>query len=221
MAQPSFAERLSRYAVALPFAYRGPGRDAVPPAVGWARDLSERGAWIELPEALAVATDLEVRFGTGADTPWLPAQVAWAHPEPARPRCHLHGLTFARLTPAQTDHLRALLAQERPRGTLRCYCGLAVNCRRPDGVGGALHGQIRDLSEGGAALRLPARVPPGTPLRVDAETAFGTITAEAQVVWAEAPASLPPGALFRHGVRFRRVGMASGLPLSVFLAGLR
>ena len=221
MAQPSFAERLSRYAVALPFAYRAPGIDAVPPAAGWTRDLSERGAWVELPEALAVATDLEVRFGTGADTPWLPAQVAWAHPEPTRPRWYLHGLTFARLTPAQTDHLRALLAQERPRGTLRCYCDLAVSCRRPDGVGGALHGQIRDLSEGGAALRLPARMPPGTPVRVEAETAFGAITAEAQVVWAEAPAALPRGALFGHGLRFRRVAMASSLPLSVFLAGLR
>ena len=221
MAQPSFAERLSRYAVALPFAYRGSGMDAVPPACGWARDLSEHGAWVELREALAVATDLEVRFGTGADTPWLPAQVAWAHPDPARRWCHLHGLAFARLTSAQTDHLRTVLTQERPRGTLRRYCDLAVICERPDGVAGVLRGQIRDLSEGGAALRLPVRVPPGTPIRVDTETAFGAITAEAQVVWAEAPAALPRGALFRHGVRFRRVGMASGLPLSVFLAGLR
>jgi PilZ domain len=221
MGEMSFGERLSRYAVALPFAYRGPGMDAVPPALGWARDLSERGAWVELPEALAVATDREVRFGTGGGSPWLPAEVVWVRSEPTRRWCHLHGLAFARLTPAQTDHVRALLAQERPRGTLRCYCALAVRCQRPDGVGGALCGQIRDLSEGGAAVRLPARMPPGTTVRLNAQTAFGAIAAEAQVVWAEAPASLPPGALFRHGLRFRRVAIASGLPLSLFLAGLR
>jgi hypothetical protein len=221
MGQLSFAERLSRYSVTLPFAYRGPGMDAVPPVLGWARDLSERGAWVELPEALAVTTELEGRFGTGGETPWLPAQVIWARSDHTRPERHLHGLTFARAMPAQKDHLRALLAQERPRGTLRRYCSLAIRCQRPDGVGGALCGQIRDLSEGGAAVRLPARVPPGTPVHVDAETAFGAITADAQVVWAEAPASLPPGALFRHGLRFLRLAMTSSLPLSALLAGLR
>ncbi len=221
MGQMSFAERLSRYAVALPFAYRRPRMDTVAPSLGWARDLSERGAWVELPEALAIATDLEVRFGTGGGLPWLPAEVVWVRSEPTRRWCHLHGLTFARLAPAQGNYLRALIAQERPSETLRRYCGLSVICQRPDGVGGALRGQIRDLSEGGAAVRLPARVPPGTAVRVAAETAFGAITAEAQVVWAEAPGSLPPGALFRHGLRFRRVAMASGLPLSLFLAGVR
>ena len=205
----------------LPFAYREPGMDAVPPLLGWARDLSERGAWVELPEALAVATEIEGRFGTGRDTSWLPAKVIWARREDTREGCHLHGLTFARVTPAQKDYLRALLTEERSRGTLRRYCGLAVRCQRPDGVGGALCGQMRDLSEGGAAVRLPARVPPGTPVHVDADTAFGAITADAQVVWAEAPASLPRGALFRHGLRFLRLAMASSLPLSAFLAGLR
>lgn len=220
MGEPSLAERLSRYAVAVPFAYRGPGRESARP-LGWTRDLSERGAWVELPEAFGVATDLEVRFQTRGEPPWLPAQVVWVRPEPTRQSLHLHGLTFARMTPAQGRTLRAILTEERPRRASRWYCSLAVTCQRRDGDGGVLRGRTRDLSEGGVAVRLPAPVAPGTPLRVSVETGFGVITADAEVVWTVASAPPTPGALFRHGLRFVRLGVASDLPLSLLLAGLR
>ena len=221
MGATSFAERLSRYAVTVPFAYRGPGRAEVPGTLGWTRDLSERGAWVVLPEVLATATEIEVRFRTRGDPPWVPAQVVWVRPDPTPQWFYLHGLTFARATLAQGDHLRVLLVQERPPGARRWYCGLAVTCQRPDRVGGVLRGWTRDLSEGGAAVRLPAPLPVGTSLLVSMETTFGAITAEAQVVWAEASAPRPPGALFRHGLRFLHFGIGSGLPLSLLLAGLR
>ena len=220
MAVPLTLERGNRYGAALPFAYRRPGQVGDRLTPGWTRDLSERGAWVVLPEPLAVATALEVRFGTRADAPWISAQVAWRRSEAGCPGYHLHGVAFAALPLAQRHVLRALLASARPQGALRWYGGLALAWQRAGETGAPLHGRIRDLSEGGAAVWLPVVMPPGTVVRVWVETAFGTITAEAQVVWAEG-AGRPRGTLILHGLRFLRLGMASSLPLSLLLAGVR
>jgi hypothetical protein len=175
---------------------------------------------VELPEAFGQLSEIEIRLRVPSAVPWLGAQVVWVRPEPTRERLFLHGLVFARITPSQRQMVQEILAQQKERGAARRYCSLPVTCQRQDGNGAALAGRTRDLSRTGAAVRLAQPVPAGTPLRVTIPTTFGTVIAYACVVWAESPEPRPPGATYRHGLRFERFGAASGLPLSLLLAGI-
>lgn len=210
----------TRYAIDLLFHYRRSTETAYRPGVGWTRDLSGRGAWVELPEIVAPSTELEVSLHAIGEPLRLAAQVVWACPQPhERPR--LHGLLFTRVTPEQRQRVRVLLAQQKTRGARRLYCALAATCRSKAAPGVPLPCETRDLSYGGVALRLPEPVPLGTHLRVTVPTAFGAVTADAQVVWAEPPEARPRGAPYRHGLRFLRLDSSSELPLKLLLAGLR
>lgn len=60
-----------------------------------------------------------------------------------------------------------------------------------------LEGLTANVSEGGVALDLPARLQPWTPLSLRVETEDGTVTLEAMVVWAADPAA--GGSPVRHG----------------------
>jgi hypothetical protein len=221
MLEQSMTDQFTRYAVALSLQYRRSGEAGAHPGVGWTRDLSVRGTWVELPESLPLATGIEIRLRTAREAPWLATQVAWIRPEPTSRGLYLHGLTFVRVTPEQRRRLHDFLAEQKQNGAVRLYRALAVTCLRRESGLAPLPGQTRDLSSGGAAVRLPEPVPPGTSLHVTVHTMFGKVSADAEVVWAESPEPRPPGALYRHGLRFLRFGMASGLPLSLVLAGLR
>ena len=210
----------TRYAISLPFDYRVSAETAYRPKGGWIRDLSARGAWVELPEMMDTSTDLEVRFRAPGGELRLAAQVVWACPEPHdQPR--LHGLFFTRVTPEQRTCVRALLAHQKTRGVGRLYCALAATCQSQAAGSVALPCETRDLSRGGVALRLPEPVPPGTHLHVSVPTVFGTVTARAKVVWAERPDARPRGAPYRHGLRFLSLDSSSDLPLKLLLAGWR
>lgn len=211
---------LTRHAVNLPFDYRLTAERAYRPQIGWIRDLSVRGAWVELPEMLAAPSNLDIRLDVPAGEVLLAAQVAWACPEPhAQPR--LHGLVFTRMTPDQRRRLRELLSRRRSHAVGRLYCSLAATCKSKATAGPAFPCETRDLSSNGVALRLPRPVSPGTKVQVKVPTAFGTVIADAEVVWAESPDGRPLGAPYRHGLRFLSVNPSSELPLKLFLAGWR
>jgi len=220
MPDQELAEPFTRYAISLPFDYRLAAETAYRLRGGWVRDLSARGAWVELPEVLAASADLQLRFEAPGAELRLAARVAWTCPDPhERPR--LHGLLFTRVTPEQRTRLRALLAQRKTRGVGRLYCAFAATCRNKAAGDVPFPCETRDLSFGGVALRLPEPVPRGTQLRVTFPTTFGTVTADAQVVWAEPSDARPRGAPYRHGLRFLCIDSSSELPLKLLLAGWR
>jgi len=220
MPDQELADPFSRYAISLPFEYRAAAESVYRSQGGWIRDLSARGAWVELPEMLATATDLQVRFDALGAEVRLAAHVAWTCPEPQdRPR--LHGLLFTNVTPEQRKRVCLLLAQQKQRGVGRLYRAFAATCRIKAAGNIPFPCETRDLSSGGGALRLPEPVPCGTQLQVKVPTAFGTVTADAQVVWAEPPDARPRGAPYRHGLRFVYVDSSSELPLKLLLAGWR
>lgn len=220
MPDQELADPFSRYAIRLPFEYRAAAESVYRSQGGWIRDLSARGAWVELPEIIAASTNLQVRFDALGAEVRLGAQVAWACPEPHdRPR--LHGLLFTKVTPEQRKRVRLLLTHQKPRGVGRLYCAFAATYRFKAAEEMPFPCETRDLSSGGVALRLPEPVSRGTQLQVKVPTAFGTVTADAQVVWAEPPDARPRGAPYRHGLRFVSVDSSSELPLKLLLAGWR
>jgi hypothetical protein len=166
-----------------------------------------------------VGSPLAIALETSDGDLPLVAHVAWTCPG-LRDAPYLHGLRFTGVTPAYRHRLRALLARETPRVALRLYCALAATCERKDYGCPAVLGAIRDLSDSGVCVRLPQQLPPGTAVRISAPTPYGAIAADAQVVWADPPGRLPPGAAYRHGLRFLRLEPASDLPLRVLLEGI-
>jgi len=219
MPEQSLADHFTRYVINLPFRYRRAAETAYHPEIGWTRDLSGRGAWVELPEAVAPSSRLDIALRTPQGDLRLGGHVVWVCPEPHE-RPYLHRLAFACVMPEQRDRLRALLARAEPQGAGRLYCALAATCQRKGVACAALPCETRDVSDGGLALRLPERVPPGTQLRVSVPTACGRVTADAQVVWAEQAGPRPRGAPYRHGLRFLRLDPSSELPLRALLDGL-
>ncbi|HSB77554.1 MAG TPA: PilZ domain-containing protein [Candidatus Methylomirabilis sp.] len=220
MASHELGDHFTRCAIDLPFRYREATEAAYRPGVGRTRDLSGAGAWVELPERVAPPTLLDVSLRAPGEPLRLAAQVVWGCPE-SDERSWLHGLRFTRITPAQRERLGGLLTHQKSRDVERLYCTLAATCRSKAADFGPLPCETRDVSSGGVALRLPTPVPPGTPLQVTILTPFGTITADAQVVWAEPSDALPRGAPCRHGLRFLHIEPSSELPLKLLLAGLR
>jgi hypothetical protein len=173
-----------------------------------------------LPEQVAAGSTLVIALETPEGDLPLVAHVAWTCAE-LRDAPYLHGLRFTGITPGTRHRLRTLLTREKPRVPIRLYCTLAATCHRKENGCPALPAAIRDLGDNGVCVRLPDRVPPGTPVRLHAPTLYGPIAAEAEVVWADPPGPLPPGASYRHGLRFLRLDPASELPLRVLLDGLQ
>lgn len=220
MPTQSLADHLTRHTIHLPFHYRRAEDREYRAERGWTRDLSGRGAWVELPETFAPSSQLDLNLHTRGGSLRLAGQVAWVRTEPdAAP--YLHGVLFTSTTSEQRDQLRTLIARAESLGAGRLYCTLAATYRREGVAGAAAPCETRNLSRSGVALRLPERLSLGTHLRVSIPTAFGRITADAQVVWAEQHAPHPRGAPYRHGLRFLRLEPSSELPLRVLLHGVR
>jgi hypothetical protein len=214
------ADDLTRYATNLRFRYRRATEATALRQGGRLRDLNARGAWVELPERLATRTDLALALDTPDGELPLGARVAWTHPG-LRAAPYLHGVRFTTVTPERRQRLRALLAEDQPRPAVRLYCRLAASCQRTGVACPAVASSIRDLSASGVGLRLPEPLAPGTEVWIRTATLYGRIAAAAQVVWADPPARLPPGAAYRHGLRFLRLDPLSELPLHALLQGVR
>jgi hypothetical protein len=213
-------DHLTRYATVVRFRSYRTAESANRPEGGRTRDLNLRGAWVELPERVAVRSTLEIAFDTPAGDVPLVAHVAWTCPaEQTAP--FLHGLRFAGLTPAGRDQIRTLLAAKKSMRPVRLYCALAGTCLAKGIACPAVPTAIRDLSDRGAGLRIVDPVPTGTEIELRIASPYGRITADAQVVWADEPSPLLRGAWYRHGLRFLRVDPWSELPLQAFLCGMR
>lgn len=219
MTAQGVGDHVTRYAMNVRVRYRRDAERTYRPEGGWTRDLSARGAWVELPERVAAGSTLAIALGTPEGDLPLFAHVAWTCAE-LRDAPYLHGLRFTGVTPEHRQRLRTLLAHDTPRVPVRLYCALAATCHRKDNGCPAVPGAIRDLGDSGACLRLPERLSPGTAVRMSAPTRYGPIAAEAKVVWADPPGRLPRGASYRHGLRFLRLDPSSELPLRVLLDGL-
>ena len=146
--------------------------------------------------------------------------MAWTCPE-LRAAPYLHGLRFTGVTPVCRDRVQALLAHEQPQRAARLYCGLAATCQRKGVRCPLMPSSIRDLSDSGVGLRMPELVAPGTEMCIRAATPFGSIAADATVVWTGETAQRPRGALYRHGLRLLRLDPSSDLPLQALLCGVR
>jgi hypothetical protein len=220
MEKQLLADDLTRYATNLRFRYRRSTETTDPREGGRLRDLNCRGAWIELPERVAKQSDLTLALDTPDGELPLEARVAWTNPG-LRAAPYLHGLFFTNVTPERRQRLRVLLADDKSPRAVRLYCRLAAACQRKGVSCPAVASSIRDLSASGVGLRLQEPMAPGTEVCIRTATLVGRIAADAQVVWADPPARLPPGAAYRHGLRFLRLDPLSELPLQALLHGVR
>ena len=210
------SEGLTRYTVNVRLLYRKVAERGHRRHSGWARDLNLRGAWVELSEQVEPGSVLKLTLVTPGGNLALGARVAWASPG-VRDARYRHGVRFTGVTPDQRAWLSTLFAHEKPLPA-RLSCTLAAKCQRTDKGAPVMPGIVRDLSDGGACVRLPDRVAPGTALSIRAATPFGKMTADGTVVWADpAPAGLPGGASYRHGLRFLHIHTLSELPLRALL----
>jgi hypothetical protein len=105
----------------------------------------------------------------------------------------------------------------RPAG-VRLPFELAVTCQFKGRSGPPFPAQTRDISRGGALLRLPQVVPHGTGLELTLHTREGSLTTEGTVIWVAPPEGRTPGEPILHGLRFTPLGWASLLTLASALA---
>jgi PilZ domain-containing protein len=212
-----------RYQVVLALAYTTTSEGTQIPEAksGWTRNLSETGACLELPEALAPGTPLSLVLQTEGDRLALAAQVGWvAHPSLPGGRT-LHGIFFPRLTTEQRQGLQAVLRREGDweARVNRIPAALSVQCRIIGAPGEPVSGWTGDLGPEGCSLLLPDRLPVGTRVEVTLVAPRGDFTAEALVVWAEALERGRPGHLTRHGVRFTDPSKLRDLLVGFLLEG--
>jgi hypothetical protein len=221
MADRSTYDQFTRYSIVLPLLHKhlhehttaGNSR----PKVGWTRNLSEKGACVELGEHLDPQTPLWVRLRTPRGALEIEAQVIWAGNTPLSGGLHLHGLVFPRVTPAQRRMLQDVLSQQKRRTGVRLSLDVGVTCERKDRTGLRLEGRTRNISRNGLSVRLPQSVSPGTLLHLTLHTSGGPLTAEGAVVWVELPERQLPGALFRHGVQITGIASSKSLMLGLLL----
>jgi hypothetical protein len=219
MATKDSSQRRTRYAMNVRLRYRRVAEGGRREKSGWARNLNSRGASVQLPEQVEPGTVLEITLVTLVGTLSLVARVAWARPEVPSAPC-LHGVRFRGVTRDQRERFGTLFASERPFPA-RQSCRLAATCQRSEEGDPAIPGIVHDLSDGGAGVRLPKRVAPGTELCIHAATPFGKLVADAQVVWADQTREgLARGRLYRHGLRFLHVHQSSERPLRALLDGI-
>ena len=220
MAMQDASDLRARYAIKVPLGYRSVAERGHRRNVGWTRDLSSLGAWVELPEQVEPGSTLEITLATPVGNLSLTANVAWMRPGLLHSR-YLHGLSFPVVTPAQREQLCTLVAYEKPP-PVRLYCTLAATCQRK-GVGClALPGAIRNLSENGACVHLPEPMARGTEMCIRTATRLGEMAADARVVWADPERAGRSGdASYSHGLRFVRIYPLSERPLRALLYGVQ
>jgi len=215
MAEPAAQQRFLRYPIQLPLSYKPTDPEPARAGMGWTRNLSKRGACVELTERLQPGMSLEVLFQTAQRSIEIEAQVVWAGESGSAGGGVFHGMVFTRVTPdldqALGDLLRTSVAHVRHAG-VRLTSEIAVTCEREGEAGPPLQGWTGDIGRAGLLLRLPTALPPGTMFEVTLHLAGERLTAEGTVVWVEPSHARRPGELVRHGFRFTA--------LDLFLAAL-
>jgi hypothetical protein len=210
----------ARYLIQLPLLHRAGQSAPGKVGVGWTRNLSTRGACVELAEHLQEKTSLRTRLQTDRGAIDVEARVVWAgNPAPTRGGV-LHGVAFGEVAPEQLQALQALLLAkgETRQAGVRLPLEVAVTCQPKNQTGLALEGQTGNLSRGGLLLRLPLLLAPDTVVELTLHTPGGPLTAEGAIVWVDPPEQRIPGEPIRHGLRFTVIGWSTTLSLGLVLA---
>ena len=209
-----------RYRIQLPLLHAAKAPIGAEHGVGWTHHLSEGGADVELPTRLPADLSLRVRLRTNRGPIEAEAAVVWAKECLVPGGGILHGIAFTKLALDQLKALRGLLVSTglfRPAG-VRLPVELAATCQLKGQSGPPFPAQTRDISRGGALLRLPQVVSPGTTLELTLPTGTESLTAEGTIIWVAPPEGRTPGEAILHGLRFTPLGWASLLALASALA---
>ncbi len=167
---------------------------------GWTRNLSEGGACIELPEALAAGSRLRLQVQTEQGEIAAVAAVVWAAASPDEGSRMCHGVLFTRITRSQRQLLRVLLQAHKTRHNgARLSADLPMSYWTRDHPRSVRSGRIENVSWGGLLLSLPERRPPGTRLEITWQLAGEQLTVQGTIVWVE-PRKLR--AAIRHGFHY-------------------
>ncbi len=209
-----------RYPIQVPLQFTPKAPTSRGKWVGWSRHLSEGGAAVELSMRLPAQTPLQVRLRTDRGLIEAEAKVVWTKESPLPGEGILHGVAFTHIALDQLQALWNLLVSKgvfRPAG-VRLPFELAVTCQLKGQSRPPLPGRTRDISRGGALLRLPQVVPLGTTLELTLHTRIDSLSAEGTVIWVAPPEGRTPGEPIPHGLRFNPLGWASSLLLAFVLA---
>ncbi len=212
--------RHPRYPIRLPVLYKVTAPALGKAGVGWTRDLSERGACLELTEHIEPTSVLTLVLRTDKGSPELEAVVLWAAELGPVGQATLHGVSFAHLTGEQQKAVYDLLplkGHARFEG-YRLPLELPVVCRPKGRTDPILRGRTGDVSRGGLFLLLPEAVPPGSALQITIQTARGKVEAEGVIVWVDPAEQRTPGGLVRHGFKFTDISWPNQMTLGLLLA---
>ena len=209
-----------RYPIRLPLLHTPKAPTGAGSGVGWTHHLSEGGADVELPMRLPADAPLRVRLRTDRGPIEAEAVVVWTKERLVPGGGIPHGVAFTHIALDQLKALQGLLISTglfRPDG-VRMPFELAVTCRRKGQSGPPFPARTRDISRGGALLRLPQVVPTGTALELTLHTRTESLTAEGTIIWVAPPEGRTPGQPILHGLRFSPLGWTSLLALASALA---
>ena len=209
-----------RYPIQLPLLHTAKAPTDAGSGVGWTHHLSEGGADVELTMRLPAHLPLGIRLRTDRGPIEAEAAVVWTKECFLPGGGILHGIAFARLSLQQLQALRGLLISTglfRPAG-VRLPFELAVTCQLKGQPGPPFPAHTRDMSRGGALLRLPQLVPAGTAMDLTLHTRTQPLTAEGTIIWVAPPEGRTPGEPILHGLRFAPLGWTSLLALGLVLA---
>lgn len=206
---PEDRERPPRFLVALPAKVTvvdqaGPGNHRAFTAV--TANVSDGGIALDLPQALAPWSPVEVQVETGEGTVVLEAVVLW-HEDLARRRGGAgirHGFLLSQIPPAARRGWEALLrglGHLRPstRENTRFPLEVRAVCQVLGRAGPPLTGRTENISRGGLGLLLPERLPAGTGVEVEVLTRKEPLRMGGRVIWSS-PVAVRTGLAYRHGV---------------------
>ena len=221
MLEVALQRKFPRYPIQLPLLYR-PTLPTVNNKIGagWTRDLSERGACIELAERLPPEVVVNLRLRTDRGPIQTDARVVWTGERTPPSGGIPHGMSFTVISPDQSQALRNLLLplSLTPHAGVRLPVDLPVRCQPMNPPGTTLQGRTGDMSRGGLLLLLPEALCPGTTLETTLHTATGPLSVAGVIVWAEPPERRTYGRSIRHGMQFTSLDWSISLYLGLLLA---
>lgn len=220
MSEWSAERRCSRHPIRVPVIYKLKDPAHVKAGMGWTRDLSEEGAYLELTERLEPSSTLVLFIGTEKRGLEVEATVVWVGGQGSAGEGILHGVSFPRVSAEQRQALSNLLnlKGQRQLAGLRLPLEISVLCRPKGKEGPPLQGRTADISREGLLLLLSQVVPAGSVLHVTLSTARGKVEAEGVIAWVEAQAGQAAAGLVPHGLRFTDINWSNQMTLGLLLA---
>lgn len=208
-----------RYPIVIPFLYGLKGAGPVLAGAGWTRDLSEKGACLELPERLDASALIRLLIRTDQGSIAAEAEVVWTA-ESRLMEGIFHGVIFAQGSSAQRDALQDLLSRKMMvwQAVVRIPVELPVIFQLKGQPRSMNQGHTENVSRRGLSLRLPLVHPIGTLLEVTLQTPHGPIKVEGTIARVEPLDAQIQGKPIRHGFHFTDISHAAQMALGRVLA---